>query len=494
MKLTILIALLAAGVSSAAAQPQAVSAQGPLPVTATSYPFGAASETRTPSNLKALGYVEEEFLVSGRANVYDWPQAGAAVVRTPHAPYTTRVLVRRPADRARFSGTILVEMLNPSNLFDLNIGWAVSHAEIVREGHAWVGITAKPVAVATLKAFNADRYAMLSWGNPLELNDPENCQTVARDSDRATENGLVWDIHRQVATWLRARGGKNPFDYGTTSGPHPAQRLIAWGYSQTGSYLYTYVNAIHPLDVKELGKPLFDAYLIAVASGPTPINQCAGPIPADDPRRAIAGSVTVPVIRVMSQSDYLPSVRARLADSDQPLRRNYEIAGSGHATPDELTFAAKPADIDKGGRAVPPMACNEGPRSRFPSSVAFNAILHNLDAAVRKGIPPPPGQSITVVDGKPALDRFGNVEGGVRSPFVDVPTSTWNGNSTGESFCRIAGHEKPFDAARIKELYPAPGDYARAVEASVRKLVAARMIVEADGRELIAAATTPRDK
>jgi len=491
MKLTILIAVLAGAASSpAAAQTAAVTAQGPLPVTATSYPFGAAHETRTPGDLKAIGYVEDEFLVSGQANVYDWPPGGTAVVRTPNAPYTTRVLVRRPAERARFSGTILVEMLNPSNLFDLNIGWAVSHAEIVREGHAWVGITAKPVAIATLKAFNPDRYAQLSWPNPLELNDPENCQTVARDSDRGTENGLVWDIHRQVAMWLRARGARNPFDYGTTGGAHPVQRLYAWGYSQTGSYLYTYVNAIHPLDVKELGTPLFDAYLIAVASGPTPINQCAGQIPADDPRRAIASSVMVPVIRVMSQSDYLPSVRARLADSDTPLRRNYEIAGSGHATPDELTFAAKPADIEKGRRAVPPMACNEGPRSRFPSSVAFNAILHNLDAAVRKGTAPPPGQSITVVDGKPALDRFGNVEGGVRSPFVDVPTSTWNGNSTGESFCRIAGHERPFDAARLKELYPAPGDYAKAVEANVKKLVAARMIVEADGRALVASAKT----
>src|ERR1043165_6560394 len=85
---------------------------GPLEATAASYPFGAADHTRTPENLRAIGYVEEEYLFSGAANVYDWPANGPAVVRTPNAPYTTRVLVRRPADSKRFSGTVVVELLN----------------------------------------------------------------------------------------------------------------------------------------------------------------------------------------------------------------------------------------------------------------------------------------------------------------------------------------------------------------------------------------------
>ena len=42
---------------------------GPIPVTATSYPFGAADHTMLPQNLKSLGYIEEEFLISGAANV-----------------------------------------------------------------------------------------------------------------------------------------------------------------------------------------------------------------------------------------------------------------------------------------------------------------------------------------------------------------------------------------------------------------------------------------
>jgi len=455
----------------------------PLPVTDSSYPFGAAHRTLEPTDLKAVGYVEEEVLASGVANIYDWSQA-VAEVRTANAPYTTRVLVRRPANAGKFSGNIVVEMLNPSNLFDLNIGWAISHAQIVRNGDAWVGITAKPVAVATLKQFNPVRYASLSWGNPLPLSDSRNCETVAQDSTRQTENGLVWDIHRQVAVWLRSDAPSNPFRFGGKRSR--VEKLYAWGYSQTGGYLYTYINAIHPLDVRELGKPLFDAYLVAVASGPTPINQCAARLNADDPRRQIRNA-GVPVMRIMTQSDYLSSIAMRRPDGDvaPDLYRNYEIAGSAHATPDELKFAAASADLEKGGRAVPPMGCNEGPRSRFPSSLFFNAALRNLDQWARKGTKPPRVDPITVVDGKPVLDQFGNVRGGVRSPFVDVPTSTWNGNSTGLSFCRIAGHEIPLSASQLKDLYSTHKAYVGAVRTNIARLVAARLIVKEDGAALL---------
>ena len=37
--------------------------------------------------LARAGYLEEEFLVAGTANVYDWPAPGPAVVRTASVPY-----------------------------------------------------------------------------------------------------------------------------------------------------------------------------------------------------------------------------------------------------------------------------------------------------------------------------------------------------------------------------------------------------------------------
>ena len=130
-------------------------------------------------------------------------------MRTPNAPYTTRILVRRPAKASRFSGNVVVEMLNPSNQFDLNIGWAMAHRQMVRNGDAWVGITDKPIDVLALKKFDPARYGSLSFANPLALDDPRNCQDPVTSVDppsarsRSTEDGLAWDIYSQVGA-LRA--------------------------------------------------------------------------------------------------------------------------------------------------------------------------------------------------------------------------------------------------------------------------------------------------
>jgi hypothetical protein len=455
------------------------SVAGPIAQSEASHAFGGAAWALNPEDLGAQGYVEEEFLISGKANVYDWPAAGA-IIKSADAPYTTRVLVRRPISKAKFSGRVVVEMLNPSNLMDLNIGWAIHHDEFVRSGDAWVGITAKPVAVVTLKAFAPQRYAALNWANPLAADDPANC-AVSGDTTKETENGLVWDIHTQVAQWLRSGATDNPFRYG--AGSTAVKRLYGWGYSQTGGFLFTYINAIQPLVIAKHGKPLFDGYLVAMLGGPSPISQCGERPPVGDPRRPLRNSVT-PVIHVMSQSDYLGWVPN---PGDQ--YRHYDLAGAGHATPDELWFAARAEDIIKAGRTPPTLNCDQGPRSRFPSPIPFNAIYRNLKTWVEDGTPPPPSQNIEVVDGKGVLDGHGNVKGGVRTPFLDVPTSTWNGNSTGQSFCRIAGHEIPFTPAKLAALYPSQAAYEAAFRKSVDDLVKARFITPEDGAALNARAS-----
>src|SRR4051794_7982739 len=135
---SMLLALLVVATSASAATPipQVV---GPLPATEASHPFGGAPWQLQPQDLADHGYVEEEYLVSGKANVYDWSADNRAQVRTPDTPYTTRVIVRRPIKRTRMSGTVVVEPLNPSNLFDLNIGWALSGDQFMRNGDTWVG-------------------------------------------------------------------------------------------------------------------------------------------------------------------------------------------------------------------------------------------------------------------------------------------------------------------------------------------------------------------
>jgi len=107
-------------------------ATGPIPATADSYPFMAANKSTPAFDLSKAGYIEEEYLVSGKANVYDWTADGTVSVKTPNAPYTTRILVRRPS--ARFSGTVVVELLFPARRFDWSMMWGFSHESIMDRG------------------------------------------------------------------------------------------------------------------------------------------------------------------------------------------------------------------------------------------------------------------------------------------------------------------------------------------------------------------------
>ena len=43
--------------------------------------------------------------------------------------------------------------------------------------------------------------------------------------------------------------------------------------------------------------------------------------------------------------------------------QSYPFGAADH----ELYYSAAPADIVRAGRALPPMSCDQGPRSRFPS-------------------------------------------------------------------------------------------------------------------------------
>ncbi len=480
--------LLPAAASAAIPSPTVV---GPLRATAGSYPFGAANHQLRPQHLGRLGFVEQEYLVRGRANVYNWPSAASgAVVSTANAPYATRVLIRRPADPRRASGTVWVELLNPSYGFDLNFAWALAQREFVRNGDAWVGITAKPIAIQALQNFEPARYRTLSFANPLSLSDPRNCPTPDTlspgDSSRSTENGLTWDAYSQVAAWIRSPAKSNPF-----RSEHAKLRVYGFGYSQMGGYLATYIGALHRrVTAENGGHALFNGYVIAGAGGAyaglAPINQCASIPPLGDPRYQIH-NVGVPVVRVMTQSDYLGGIAARRPDSNRRIDRyrGYELAGAPHLTLATRLYAPAPADVNRAGRTPPPARCNAGPPSPFPSGIYFDAALHNLDLWVRRGIAPPAGRDITVRNGAALLDRFRNVEGGVRSPFVDVPTSTWIESQGGPGLCYLVGEQEPFPQTLLHQLYPTHRAYVLAVARDARRLERQRYLTPYDVQDLI---------
>ena len=95
---------------------------------------------RPGPDLAARGYAESEYVVRGTAVVLRRPRARPAFAtpgrRTPSRP--------RPGS---FSGTVVVEWLNVSSGSDAAPDWTYLADEIVRRGHAWVGVSAQHVGV-----------------------------------------------------------------------------------------------------------------------------------------------------------------------------------------------------------------------------------------------------------------------------------------------------------------------------------------------------------
>src|SRR5688500_11017897 len=133
--------------------------QGPLTTTPESHAFLSSEHQQVPVDLKTYGYIEEEYLLSGEAGIYEWPQ-GTALDALAYSPYVTRILVRRPADDAQFSGIVIVEAFNPSTPVDLPIMYGESWQQFIDDGIAWVGVTVKPNTINALKQFDPARYAL----------------------------------------------------------------------------------------------------------------------------------------------------------------------------------------------------------------------------------------------------------------------------------------------------------------------------------------------
>lgn len=94
------------------------------------YPF-----LLTDVDLDSRGYVAGEFFYSGRANSYDAPVPTVnndpappiAGVKSSGHPYTTRLMVYRPAEPARFTGVVFAEWTNSSSNFDNPVWWQRNH-------------------------------------------------------------------------------------------------------------------------------------------------------------------------------------------------------------------------------------------------------------------------------------------------------------------------------------------------------------------------------
>lgn len=456
---------------------------GPIPVTDTSYPFIDRMGPPREAALKA-GYIEEEYFVSGTANVYDWDGSNNPYVRTPDAPYTTRILVRRPAKLNKFSGTVWVEPLNPTLGVDLDRMWQLHYEQILRDGDAYVGITSKPLTIVALQTFDPVRYAPLSMANPL----PPEQQTCGRlpgepgynlNTSKLYENGLIWDIISQVGAALKTPGPQNPLGAA-------AVRVYGEGWSQTGAYAMRYFSTFGPLAKLSDGSYVYDGWLVGGATGPTAIHQCSPSLPSTDLRNQIRPS-GVPVIWIRTQGDSF-SFAYRRADGDTPddQFRLYELPGPTHDTITIFENFAPDADIIKAGVTPPdPTVCNYQYITDFPYEYYFNAAAENLKRWAIDGVAPPHADRMLYdANNQNVLDQYGNAVGGVRSPYLDVPVATYNMGTGGVFTCRVLGYKTPFREELLKQLYPNHGEYVSQVVQSTNALVAQGFLTHYNADEI----------
>ncbi|HSU89316.1 MAG TPA: alpha/beta hydrolase domain-containing protein [Terriglobia bacterium] len=455
---------------------------GPIPVTADSYPFLAANHDTPSIDLSKLGYVEEEYIVTGNANVYDWAADGTLSAKIPNAPYGTRILVRRPKDAARFSGSVMVELLFPARRFDWSMMWGFSHDYLLEHGDAWVGISLPAVADG-LKKFNPTRYAAVSFANPTP-NAP-----CGNNAAPASEEGLRWDMISQVGALLKSNVAGRPL------AGFPVQALYL---TTQGSDVATYANAIHAN--LENGKPVYDGYLLKAGFNMTRISQCAQAPAANDPRQAIK-NVGVPVIEVAAQGEVIGGTLAsRRPDSDESNDRFrlYEVASAGHI--DKSAYFGFPAQQDQvaavgNAQGTVDWPFNAKCEPEIPlmepslMGLVFNSSLASLDQWVKKGTPAPRAARIELMNpGTPQVsfqtDKLGHGLGGVRTAYIDVPDATYFMSSPGPGTCREMGHKVPYDAARITELYGSRRGYVSRFTETVDRLVKERWLIEGDAKRL----------
>ena len=107
--------------------------------------------------LRDVGYEQTEWACSGHAESYRAPAGLPTDGRwtfevRDRAEFTTRVLIRRPSDDGRFSGTVVVEWLNVSSGSDSAPVFGFSGPELTRAGHVWVGVSAQWAGIVAAPA------------------------------------------------------------------------------------------------------------------------------------------------------------------------------------------------------------------------------------------------------------------------------------------------------------------------------------------------------
>jgi hypothetical protein len=444
----LLTAVAVGAVLSACAQ-QSVESDLPVVITA---PSVGTPMSATSMSMADYGYQESEFFLKGEANRYrivDKMQDAELI--DEGNPYTTRVLVRRPTDAAKFNGTVIVEWLNVTLDQDVDFVFGATRELLVRAGYAWVGVSAQRNGISAMKKWNPERYEALDVNasniDPLDGSevDPANPLIMAVGGDV-----LAWDIYTQVAELAKTDS--------KMLGGLKADKVISASESQSTLKVSTYYNTIQPLE------HAYDGYIFYDRS---------------DELRTDLDAKTIAI-----GTEIFTALMGYAPQNDNDHQRWWEINGASHFSYDEIQNYVDPfmkrdgAFRDEQGNALnlTERTRINGPckpattYSRVPNGDVLKAALYSLNVWVDEGAAPATTPRF-VIDGQNppqyVRDANGQVLGGIRTAAQDAPMSKNAGIGSGTWFCGPSGNHVDFTMEEMKQRYGSHEAYVAKVKAIV---------------------------
>ncbi len=417
----------------------------------------------TNHDLPEYNYIEEEFFIEGTANRYNTPaymigsttDPTATVIDGGHA-YRTRIVVRRPAEKKQFSGTVLVEWYNVTNNFDAENFWFFSWEHIMRSGHVWVGVSAQRVGVNTgtyaLKTWSPTRYGSLDVTAGGTINDDSLCYDIYSQAGKVMKN------NKNQNGGVDVLGGLKP------------RTVLAVGESQSAFRLATYANSIQPL------ANVYDGILA--------LSNVGQPIRPD---------VAVPYFKFLTEWDIVTG-EARIRQPDTAVFRTWEVAGTSHVD-QHLRSSREPLEL-RDNRVSSEAALNctyPSIGTRTPTHFVLSAAIQHMISWVTTGIAPPTSPRLEIAQfGPPTLaarNSLGIALGGIRLPEVEVPTglntSINPGLDTTSGACARWGTYLAFDVSTLNTLYRTHQQYVREVTRVVNRNVRQGHLLEIDARQIV---------
>jgi hypothetical protein len=362
--------------------------------------------------LAAFRYEVKEYFVSGTAN---------------GQPYTTRLVVRRPANARPFSGLVLAESMHGSgaaHMFEFTSTYTMS------SGHAAVEIlTTSPMQFTD---FNQARYRELRIAG-----------------------GQASEILAQVGALVRT---------GTPLGGATVRKMVLAGTSMSAGTLLNYLPAHRVFRTPDMQR-IYDGFY-PTSNG------------------SLVPDVDVPVVHMPTMLEVSAANITDRADSDEPGKqyRLYEIAPMAHIDT-RYSVRLKPNPCTQPLSTFPHEAYVAMGLHHLLQWVDKGIVPPKAERIVRDNDEQNDGSRM-------ALDEHGNPRGGIRTPYVDVAFARYGlrppaitplipspsayvaagGQQAANLMCGLSGTQTPLDAAMLKAMYKTPRAYVAAFEKRLTEL------------------------